>query len=108
MKFKVNFISDAENDLFEIYKFIYLNDSEENAGKMYNRLYKKCLTLHEIPDRGNIPPELRLLEIEDFLEIHCKPYRIIYQIIDNEVFVQCILDGRRDIQILLQERLLRD
>jgi len=108
MKFKVNFISDAENDLFEIYKFIYINDSEENAEKIYNWLFKKCLTLHEILERGNIPTELRLLEIEDFLEIHCKPYRIIYQIIDNEVFVHCILDGRRDIQKLLQERLLRD
>lgn len=108
MKYKVNFISNAENDLFEIYKFVHINDSEESAEKLYNRLYKKCLTLHEVPERGNIPPELRLLEIEDFLEIHCKPYRIIYQIIDNEVFIHCILDGRRDIQKLLEERLLRN
>jgi toxin ParE1/3/4 len=107
MKFKVNFITDAGNDIFEIYKFIYLNDSEENAERQYNKIYKKCLTLQEFPKRGNIPPELNLLEIDDFFEIHCKPYRIIYQILGDEVFIHCILDARRDIQKLLQERLLR-
>lgn len=107
MKLKVNIISDAEDDLLEIYKYVYLNDSEDTAEKLYNNLYKKCLTLELFPKRGRVPPELKLLEIEDFLEIIFKPYRIIYQIIYNEVFIHCILDGRREIQKLLQERLLR-
>ena len=107
MKFKVNFISNAEDDLFEIYKYVYLNDSEDNAEKLYEKLYNKCLTLEASPERGRIPPELKLLEIEEFLEILYKPYRIIYQIIENKVFVHCILDGRREIQKLLEERLLR-
>ena len=108
MKFKVHFISDAEDDLFEIYKFVYLNDSEEAAEKLYDKLYQKCLTLRVIPGRGHIPNELKLLEIDSYLEILCKPYRIIYQIIEDDVFVHCILDGRRDLQTLLQERLLRE
>jgi toxin ParE1/3/4 len=108
MKYKVNFISDAEDDLFEIYKYVHLNDSEENAEKILNGLYKKCLTIESFPKRGRIPPELKLLEISDFLEIIYKPYRIIYQIINNDVFIHCILDGRRELQKLLQERLLRN
>ena len=107
MKYKVNIISDAENDLFEIYKYVYLNDSENNAEKLYSNLYQKCLLLKEFPERGHIPPELKLLDIVDFLEIHYRPYRIIYRIIKKEVFVHCIIDGRRDVQKLLQERLLR-
>lgn len=107
MKFKVNFISDAEDDLLEIYKYVYVNDSVDDAEKLFSNLCKKCLTLEVFPDRGRIPPELKLLEIEDFLEIFYKPYRIIYQIIRDEVFIHCILDGRREIQKLLQERLLR-
>lgn len=106
MKFKVNIISDTEDDLFEIYKYVYLNDSED-AEKLYEKLYKKCLTLEVFQNRGRIPPELKLIEIEDFLEILYKPYRIIYQIIQGEVYIHCILDGRREIQKLLQERLLR-
>lgn len=107
MKYKVNFVNDAEEDLFQIYKHVYLNDSEEQAEKLYSRLYERCLLLQEFPERGHIPPELDLLSIKDFLEIHYKPYRIIYKIIKSEVFIYCIIDGRREIQKLLQERLLR-
>ena len=60
------------------------------------------------PNHGQVPPELKLLGIDDFLELNYKPYRIIYQIIEKVVFIHCILDGRRDMQKLLQERLIRD
>lgn len=107
MKYKVNFVSDAEDDLFGIYKYVYLNDSEDNAEKLYAKLKEKCLLFQESPERGHIPPELDLLEVSDFFEFRYKPYRIIYRIIKREVFIYCIIDGRRDIQKLLQERLLR-
>ena len=34
-------------------------------------------------------------------------YRIIYEISKKAVFIHCILDGRRDLQDLLERRLLR-
>ena len=108
MKYKVNISSSAEEDLFEIYQYVFMNDSEEKAEKLYSKLHEKCLTLHEYPLRGHVPPELSLLGIDEFFEIHYKPYRIIYQMIGNAVFVHCILDGRRDIQKLLHERLIRE
>ena len=107
VKFKVNIVSSAEEDLFDIYKYVFFNDSEEKADKLYSKLYEKCLSLQEYPNRGHVPPELSLIGIDDFLELIYKPYRIIYQIIEKVVFIHCILDGRRDIQILLQERLMR-
>ncbi len=108
MKYKVNIIKSAEDDLLEIYKYIYFNDCEENADKIYAKLVEKITSLQEFPNRGHIPSELKLLGIEDFLEIHYKAFRIIYQIIENVVFVHCLLDGRRDMQKLLQERLIRE
>jgi toxin ParE1/3/4 len=107
MRYKVSFVPEAEEDLFRIYQYVYFNDSEVNAEKLFSRLYEKCLLLEKIPDRGHIPPELGLLDVNDFLEIHYKPYRIIYRVMKNEVFIHCIIDGRRDLQKLLQERLLR-
>lgn len=107
MKFKVNIVSSAEEDLFEIYQYVYFNDSEEKAEKLYLKLYEKCLSLQEYPDRGHVPPELSLPGIDDFLELSYKSFPIIYQIIEKVVFIHCILDGRRDMQKLLQERLLR-
>lgn len=108
VKFTVNFTASAEEDLFEIYKYIFFNDSEEKAEKLFSRLKTKCLSLEKYPRRGHVPPELNLLGIDDFLELSIKPYRIIYQIIKNTVFVHCVLDGRRDMQRLLHERLVRN
>jgi toxin ParE1/3/4 len=108
VKYKVSIVQSAEDDLLELYKYIYFNDCEENADKVYSKLVEKISSLKEFPNRGHIPPELKLLGIEDFLEINYKPYRIIYQIIEKVAFVHCVLDGRRDIQKLLQERLIRE
>ncbi len=108
MKFKVNIIKSAEDDLLEIYKYIYFNDCEENADKIYSKLIEKISSLQEFSNRGHIPSELKLLSIEDFLEIYYKPFRIIYQVIEKVVFVHAVLDGRRDMQKLLEERLMRE
>lgn len=107
MKFRVRIVSTVEEDLFEIYKYVFFNDSEEKAEKLYSKLYDKCLSLQTYPNRGHVPPELGLIGVDDFFEIIYKPYRIIYQIIGKIVFVHCVLDGRRDIQRLLHERLIR-
>ena len=108
MKYKVNLSFSAGEDLFEIYQYVFFNDSVEKAEKLYSKLYEKCIALHEYPHRGHIPSELSLIGIDDFLEITYKPYRIIYQIIQNAAFIHCILDGRRDMQKILQERLMRE
>jgi toxin ParE1/3/4 len=108
VKYKVNILKSAEDDLLEIYQYIYFNDSEANADKIYSKLVEKISSLQEFPNRGHIPAELSLLGMEDFLEINSKPFRIIYQLIEKVVFVHCVLDSRRDMQKLLQERLVRE
>lgn len=108
VKYEVNIAASAEEDLFEIYQYVFFNDSEDAAGKLFSKLREKCSSLQKYPLRGHVPPELNLLGINDFLEIDYKPYRTIYQIMDKTVFIHCVLDGRRDIQKLLQERLTRE
>ncbi|MBC8175024.1 MAG: type II toxin-antitoxin system RelE/ParE family toxin [Candidatus Marinimicrobia bacterium] len=107
MKFKVNIVSDAEEDLFDIYRYVASNDSELKAIRLIQKFEKLCYSLEKLPNRGHVPPELEEIGIFDYLEIHYKPYRIIYQIIENSVFVHCILDGRRDMEELLYRRLIR-
>lgn len=106
-RYSVVFDRDAEDDLFDIYAFVAMSDSVERADKLFDALRQTCLKLRKLPHRGNIPPELFEIGIRDFRELHYKPYRIIYSFESATVFVHCILDGRRDIQDLLQERLLR-
>jgi len=108
VKYQVNLLSMAEDDLLEIYKYVFINDSEDNADKLYEKLFATCKRLEKHPTRGHVPPELKDLGVEDFLEVHYKPYRIIYRVIEKRVFIYCILDGRRDLSKLLEERLLRE
>jgi toxin ParE1/3/4 len=97
----------AKADIIEIYNYVAENDSAENANKLLSNLEKTYYKLEKLPTRGNIPPELRNTGIRRYREIHYKPYRIIYEITDNIVYVHCILDGRRNMQELLSKRLLR-
>jgi len=53
------------------------------------------------------PNELVSIGIKEYREIFFKPYRIIYRIIEKNVFVLLIVDGRRNMQELLQRRLLQ-
>ncbi len=98
---------DAESDLFENYRYLALTDSIGQADQLFDSLKRSCLSLRTSPLRGNIPPELRDVGVSQFREIRLKPYRIMFSIEQIAVTVHCILDGRRDMQTLLEERLLR-
>ena len=106
-KYEVVFDNDAEDDFFDIYAYVALNDSVEKADRLFDALRATCLKLKSIPLRGNIPSELFDVGVIEFRQLHYRPYRIIYSIEGSTVFVHCILDGRRDVQTILQERLLR-
>jgi toxin ParE1/3/4 len=64
--------------------------------------------LAEFPDRGSIPKELLALGIRQYRQVIEKPYRIIYETDSNKIIVHAILDGRRDMQSLLIQRILRE
>ena len=106
-KYKVLIDPQAKQDLKEIFIYVATNDSISSANKLLGSLEKTCYKLEEFPERGHIPQELRLTGIKRYLEILYKPYRIIYEIENNQIYIHCVLDGRRNIQEILSERLLR-
>ena len=106
MKYNVFILSDAEEDLYDIYNYKAINDSISKATELLNNIEDVCNNLSTLPKKGHIPPELERISILNYKEIHYLPYRIIYQIIENNVYVHCILDGKRDIQEILLQRLL--
>jgi len=99
--------TDAEDDLFDIYRYVAFNDSIAQADKLLGHLKQACYSLRRFPLRGHVPPELQDIGVSQFREIRYKPYRVFYSIEDRRVIIHCVLDGRRDMQTLLQERLLR-
>jgi len=107
MKFEVFLTIDAEEDIFEIYNYVAINDSDGKALYLSGKLLETCLSLENYPDRGHLPPELERINVREYSEIHFKPYRIIYQVRNKQVFIHCVLDGRRNLQDILQDRLIR-
>jgi len=107
MKYAVYLVEDAEKDLFDIYRYVSLNDSPEKAEKLLDQLEQTILNLETLPERGHYPPELERIGVREYREVFYKPYRIVYQIMKSEVFIHCVLDGRRDLQDILQNMVLR-
>lgn len=106
MPFKVLLTNDATRDLEELYEYISLHDAPEKANYVLDKIESIFTGLSEFPERGAFPKELLALGIRDYREIFFKPYRIIYRVLSKNVYVFLIVDGRRDMQSLLQRRLL--
>ncbi len=106
MPFAVLLTNDAARDLNELYDYIAVHDSPRKADYVLEQIEKTFSTLSEFPERGVYPKELLKLGIREYREIFFKPYRIIYRVMEMNVYVLLIVDGRRDLQSLLQRRLL--
>ena len=106
-KYEVIFDRDAEDDLFDIYAFVAVTDSVGKADRLFAALRRTCHRLRHLPQRGNIPTDLFEIGVVEFRELHYRSYRVIYSLESATVYVHCVPDGRRDIQAILQERLLR-
>ena len=107
MKYTIHINETAQRDLQDIYWYVALNDTTEAADKLFEKLENTVAKLESMPLRGHFPPELERIGVLDFREIFYKPYRIIYQIAQTTVYIHSVLDGRRDMQDLLQKRILR-
>lgn len=106
MTFQVLLTDSAAGDLEDIYRYVAQHDAPEKAAHLVDQLKEVFANLSHSPDRGAFPKELLALGIREYREVFFKPYRIIYRIVDKAVYVMLMLDGRRDMQALLQRRLL--
>jgi toxin ParE1/3/4 len=107
MTFEVLLTDDAVCDLEDIYDYIDLNDVPGKADYILDQIEKTFKSLSEKPHRGAYPKELLSLGIQEFREVFFKSYRIIFRVTENIVYILIIADGRRDMQKLLQRRLLQ-
>ena len=107
MSYAVYFVDEAEKDLLEIYEYVKEYGYPLTAKNLFSQVRKACVDLSEMPEKSRTPPELERIGVFEYREILVKVYRIIYQIIGKAVFIHCILDGRRDVQEILLQRILR-
>jgi toxin ParE1/3/4 len=106
MSFAVLLTDAAARDLDEFYDFIALHEAPRKANFVLNQIEKAFTELAEFPERNTYPKELLAIGIREYREVFFKTYRIIYRVMNKNVYVLLIVDGRRNMQSLLQRRLL--
>jgi toxin ParE1/3/4 len=107
MRYQVLVAAEAEEDIFDIYRYVLRADGPARANYVLRKLRESCRSLANMPRRGHCPPELEHVGVRGYREVHFKPYRIIYEIVGRKVLIHCVLDGRRAVQETLERRLLR-
>lgn len=104
---KVKIAPAADTDITAIFEYLLDAAGLETAEAFVEELAEAIRSLESFPGRGKYPPEFLSEGITLFRELQCPPWRIFYQVVDDEVWVVAVLDGRRNIAQLLPERLAR-
>jgi len=106
-KWRVVWTEAATHDLVEIVSFV-ARTAPADARRLLLKLRSKADSLERSPQRGWVVPELASAGTRAWRELVVKPHRIVYRIRQDVVLVGAVLDGRRDLEDLLLERLTRN
>lgn len=96
----------SENDLKSIINYI-AKDSPSRAYDAFKAIKKRALSLNRYPDRGGIVPELQGQGVTQYRELIVAPWRIIYRISEEAVYVLAVMDSRQNVEDILLKRLLQ-
>jgi toxin ParE1/3/4 len=105
MAYTVRITSAALRDLEDIYDWIAEHDSPNKADYVLDRLSEAAESIAVLPHRGSIPKELPPGMEAEYRQAFFKPYRVIYEVMDDEVIIHLIVDGRRNLHARLMRRL---
>lgn len=105
-KDKIIWSATAHADLSGIIEYIAQN-SPANAKKILITIKNKEADLYLSPQRGRVVPELQDQGITQYREIVITPWRLIYRITDDTVFVLSVLDARQNVEDILLTRLTK-
>lgn len=104
-KYNVIWASVAEKDLINIIKFI-AEDSPQNAINILAKIRIQASDLYTLPERGRIVPELYAQGILQYRELIIAPWRLIYRISEQEVYVLSLIDSRSNVEDILIKRFI--
>ena len=105
-RYKVRWTSNAKEDLLNIVAHIK-EDSPTIAKEVYRKIKDKADSSHFFPLRGRVVPELQKEGITIYRELVASPWRIMYKVDGDTVYIMAIFDSRRNMEELLLQKLLR-
>jgi plasmid stabilization system protein ParE len=105
-RYDVRWPAAAARDLDDLITFV-ARESPENGRRLLAKLHAAARSLERHPTRDRIVPELMHFGILRWRELIVRPYRLVYRAGRRSVVVLAVFDGRRDLEDILLERLLR-
>jgi len=106
-KYTVYWTKIAQDDFIEIIEYISL-DSQSIAEEIFEKIKKHTMKLENFPERGRIVPELDFHNINNYRELIITPWRIIYRIEEQKVYILSMIDSRRNFEDIILKRLMRN
>jgi toxin ParE1/3/4 len=103
--YEVRWSETSEKDLINAMEYVS-QDSPSIAYEKFKEIKEKASCLCSFPDRGRIVPELQEQGIIQYREVIVSPWRIIYRISKNSVYVLSVLDARQNVEDILLKRLI--
>ena len=103
--YRVQWTASARQDLTEIIQYI----AADNIGaglKQLNKIEHRAMSLYQHPKRGRIVPEFLAIGISQYRELVIRPWRMLYRIEENQVYIIALLDSRRQLEDILLQRLV--
>jgi addiction module RelE/StbE family toxin len=86
----------ARNDLKQIYDYI-AKDSRYYATNVVENVVSKAENLDEFPEIGRVVPEIGDKNVRELI---IYSYRLIYELVSNDVQILAIIHGKRDFSSL--------
>ena len=96
----------AESDLEGLHRHLAEFGDPASADRLLDQLMSIVQSLEQSPERGSYSKELLALGIKAYRQVLFKPWRLIYRVEGGAVYAVLVVDGRRDLQSVLAERLL--
>ena len=96
----------AQDDLNEIIEYYY-SYSQNYVETTISEFEENVMSLQQHPKSGRIIPELERQGITQYRELIQGYYRIIYKISKDKIILLTVIDGRRNFEEIIIEKLSR-
>ncbi|WP_418640326.1 type II toxin-antitoxin system RelE/ParE family toxin [Sulfurimonas sp. ST-27] len=96
--YKVQWTSNAKEDLLNIVEYMK---------EIYQKIKTKANSSNFFPLRGRVVPELQKEGITMYRELIASPWRIMYKVDSDTIYIMAVFDSRQNVEELLLQKLIR-
>jgi len=104
--YKLQWTQNAKDDLFSIVEYIQ-KESPSAVKDVYKKIRKKAHSSDFFPLKGRVVPELQKEGVTMYKEVISEPWRIMYKVGNDTVYIMAILDSRQNVEDILLQKLLK-